>query len=78
MACGLSELLHLFKIDHPAPARNEKSSPHTTVMYTGGTIRPLVGGNIDQVEAIGFYNERVYAVGSQEHVQTKMDGLQVI
>ncbi|KID55672.1 hypothetical protein JF50_14875 [Pseudoalteromonas luteoviolacea] len=33
------------------------------VMYSGGYIRPMIGGSTEQVEAIGFAEGKVVAVG---------------
>ncbi|NRA52962.1 MAG: amidohydrolase [Gammaproteobacteria bacterium] len=45
------------------------------VMYSGGTIRPMIGGNTANVEAVGFANGQVAAVGSKYDVSAKMKAL---
>ena len=58
--------------------RSLHGSEPVSIMYTGGTIRPLKDGNVDMVvESIGFHDGKVAAVGSKEEVTTKMDTLGV-
>ena len=78
MACGIiSDIVDLFKFDETTPTGiSDFLHPPATVMYTGGTIRALVGGSIDKVDAIGFHEGKVHAVGSQDYVKTKMESLQ--
>ena len=51
------------------------SAEPISVMYTGGTIRPVVDGAIDKVDAIGFHGGRVVALGSKSDVIAEMDNL---
>ena len=51
------------------------STEPVSVMYTGGTIRPVIGGAIDKVDAIGFHGGQVVASGSKSDVKTLMDNL---
>ena len=80
MACGFSDIVDLVKLDETIPTGISDflhhHDPPITVMYTGGTIRALVGGSIDQVDAIGFHDGKVHAVGSRDYVKTKMESLQ--
>lgn len=46
-----------------------------SVMYTGGTIRPMIGGSASKVDAIGFHDGKVVAVGSSDKVKAAMDSL---
>ena len=46
-----------------------------SVMYTGGVIRPMKNGAVDQVDAIGFHSGKVVAAGSESEVTTQMDNL---
>ena len=48
-----------------------------SVMYTGGTIRPIAGGSMSKVDAIGFHGGKVVASGSKEFVSVKMNNLGV-
>ena len=80
MACGFSDIVDLVKLDETIPTGISDflhhHDPPVTMMYTGGTIRALVGGSIDQVDAIGFHDGKVHAVGSRDYVKTKMESLQ--
>ena len=66
MVCGFySDIVDLVKLDETTftPTGVYVSDfhhhhPPATMMYTGGTIRALVGGNIDKVDAMGFMTER--------------------
>jgi len=49
--------------------RKEQTEPF---MVTGGTIRPMVNGAVDTVEAIGFANGVVVATGSEAEVTAFM------
>lgn len=74
MACGLNQFIDCFKCDKP----NQKPVSlleSTTVMYTGGTIRPIIEGSVAKVDAIGFHDGKVDAVGSLDYVKTMMDSL---
>ena len=48
-----------------------------SVMYTGGVIRPMKDGVVNQVGAIGFHNGHVVAAGSVSEVKIRMDSLGV-
>ena len=77
MACGFSDIVDLVKFDETTPTGvSDFLHPPATMMYTGGMIRALVGGNIDKVDAIGFHDGKVHAVGSRDYVKTKMESLQ--
>ena len=77
MACGFSDIVDLVRFDETTPTGiKDFLHPPATMMYTGGTIRALVGGSIDKVDAIGFHDGKVHAVGSQDYVKNKMDSLQ--
>lgn len=55
-----------------------KSNSTVSIMYSGGTIRPLNGGNVDEiVEAIGFHDGKVLAAGTKGEVTAQMDKLNV-
>ncbi|MBQ4834961.1 amidohydrolase [Pseudoalteromonas luteoviolacea] len=45
------------------------------VMYSGGTIRPMINGSTEQVDAVGFAGDTVVAVGDLDSVSTKMHAL---
>lgn len=48
-------------------------SQPVSIMYTGGTIRPLMGGKVEEtVKAIGFHDGRVVAAGSKARVVAQM------
>ncbi|WP_337735820.1 amidohydrolase [Photobacterium sp. MCCC 1A19761] len=49
--------------------------PTTSVMYSGGIIRPMIDGCTDTVEAIGFDGGKVVAVGSVAEVSVQMRAL---
>ena len=53
----------------------DTSAEPVSVMYTGGTIRPVIGGAIDKVDAIGFHGGQVVTSGSKSDVKTQMDNL---
>ena len=53
------------------------ASEPVSIMYTGGTIRPVKDGKMDTVEAIGFHDGRVVAMGSKSEVLARMNGLGV-
>ena len=82
MACGFSEIVDLIKLNETTLTPTGVSDflhhhdPPATIMYTGGMIRALVGGCTDKVEAIGFHDGKVHAVGSRDYVKTKMERLQ--
>ncbi len=45
-----------------------------SIMYSGGTIRPITNGNANEtVDAIGFYDGRVLAVGCKDKVEKAMN-----
>ncbi len=47
-------------------------------MYSGGTIRPLKGGNVCEIaEAIGFHDGKVVSAGTAAEVTNRMDKLGV-
>ena len=52
----------------------EKDEP-VSVMYIGGTIRPVKDGKMDTVEAIGFHDGQVVALGCKTEVSARMNGL---
>ncbi len=58
-------------------ARPSKVSPPLSVVYVGGTIRPIVGGGIQKVDAIGFHNGRVVACGTESQVLRQMNALEI-
>ncbi|UXI03041.1 amidohydrolase [Photobacterium sp. TY1-4] len=49
--------------------------PTTSVMYSGGIIRPMIDGSTDTVEAIGFDGGKVAVVGSIAEVSVQMRAL---
>ncbi|MGF1728416.1 amidohydrolase [Photobacterium kasasachensis] len=53
----------------------EALQPTTTVMYSGGIIRPVINGGAETVEAIGFHDGKVAVVGSEVEVSAKMQNL---
>lgn len=56
----------------------KKVSEPVSVMYTGGTIRPLKGGTVEKiVKAIGFHDGKVVAAGSKDEVAAQLDSLSV-
>ena len=77
MTCSFSKLVNFFKLDElPSASQEEHIWSHThSVMYTGGTIRPIIDGRVDKVEAIGFHDGKVYAVGTEDQVKAKMYSL---
>ena len=51
----------------------ERNIP-ASIMYTGGTIRPLAGGVVETVvEAIGFHGGKVVAAGSKSDVTAEIE-----
>ncbi len=75
MACGLEEIIKCFKYEKKSkPAAAALAKP-VTVMYTGGTIRPIAGGSMSKVDAIGFHDGKVVTAGSVHRVKRKMDHL---
>ena len=52
-----------------------RSTPLHSTVYIGGTIRPLVGGKTEKVEAIGFHDGRVVTYGTKGQVLSQMDAL---
>ena len=53
----------------------ERNLP-ASIMYTGGTIRPLAGGVVETVvEAIGFHGGKVVAAGSKSDVTAEMNSV---
>ena len=51
----------------------KKPAKPKSIMYTGGTIRPLKCGNAyETVEAIGFHKGKVVAAGSESDVSARM------
>ena len=63
--CIQKPILSAIKSEHDA------SSP-VSIMYHGGTIRPIAGGSMAKVEAIAFKNGKVVAAGSKIEVAKKM------
>ena len=55
--------------------KRDASVDPVSVMYTGGTIRPIIGGSISKVDAIGFHGGQVVALGSKADVVAQMDNL---
>jgi predicted amidohydrolase YtcJ len=56
--------------------RNVSRQEPESILYTGGTIRPLKDGNANKiVEAIGFHDGRVVAAGTVREVTRQMDCL---
>ncbi|ASP38467.1 twin-arginine translocation signal domain protein [Bacterioplanes sanyensis] len=53
----------------------EQQLPTAFAMYSGGTIRPMIDGQTQAVEAIGFAGGKVVAVGSYTDVSAKMRAL---
>lgn len=51
------------------------SSTPLSIVYTGGTIRPLACGVIDKVEAMGIHNGKVVACGTKSQVICQMNAL---
>jgi len=43
------------------------------VMFSGGTIRPMINGSVETVPAIGFANGSVVVSGTEQEVKTFMD-----
>lgn len=76
MACGMYKFIKSFKYDKTSP-KLVASSRSDTVMYTGGTIRPIVAGSVAKVDAIGFHDGKVHSVGSLNRVKSKMDSLKI-
>lgn len=56
----------------PTQRVTEQKEQTEPFMVTGGTIRPMVHGAIDTVEAIGFANGLVVATGSEAEVSAYM------
>jgi predicted amidohydrolase YtcJ len=55
------------------PGPGQTTQQPQTLMISGGTIRPMVGGSTDTVEAIGIANGNVVVTGSQTAVTAYMD-----
>ena len=55
--------------------KRDVSVEPVSVMYTGGTIRPIIGGSMNKVDAIGFHGGQVVASGSKANVTAQMDTL---
>ena len=70
----MNKLIKSFKYDKTT-SKSVATSRSATVMYTGGTIRPIVAGSVAKVDAIGFHLGKVHAVGSLSCVKAKMDSL---
>ena len=59
-----------------APKRRAAST--TSIIYTGGTIRPIANGTAaNKVESIGFHDGQVVASGTSAEVLARMDALGV-
>ena len=55
-------------------AKVERTSSPASIMYTGGTIRPVAAGAADKiVEAVGFHDGKVVAAGKKGDVMSKMN-----
>ena len=52
-------------------SEHDVSSP-VSIMYHGGTIRPIAGGSMAKVEVIAFKNGKLVAAGSKNEVAKKM------
>jgi len=55
------------------PDKKPEAVQPAPVVFTGGIIRPMIDGNADMVEAIGFAEGRVVATGSFSFVIGEMD-----
>lgn len=50
-----------------------KEEPSQTLMITGGTIRPMINGEVKPVDAIGIAGGNVVVTGDEKHVKEFMD-----
>lgn len=65
---------HVAVMTAAAPKTAKTTATPQPVVFTGGTIRPLLNGNAEAtVEAIGFADGKVIASGSLADVQAAMD-----
>jgi predicted amidohydrolase YtcJ len=55
------------------PGPEQTPEPPQTLMISGGTIRPMIGGSTATVEAIGIANGNVVVIGDQATVATYME-----
>ncbi|EJL6522200.1 amidohydrolase [Vibrio cholerae] len=69
---GIKHFLNHLQATLPRPRNLESLLPTTTAIYTGGCIRPMIGGQSDVVEAVGFAKGKVVAVGTLAAVKQHM------
>lgn len=66
----------LFSKENFAALPTEKNDIETAepqaIMFYGGTIRPMIDGSVDKVEAVGFADGKVVAAGDQQYVSDYM------
>lgn len=55
-----------------AKSKNEKIKA-SAIMFSGGTIRPMTGGAVDPVAAIGFADGKVVFTGTESEVKSVME-----
>lgn len=53
--------------------KSEDNYKVESVLYHGGTIRPMINNTFNTVEAIGFLNGKVIAVGTKKDVEKEMN-----
>jgi predicted amidohydrolase YtcJ len=64
---------NLAKITAHLPKIKPKAVAPKPMVYSGGTIRPMINGDVSTVEAIGFADGNVITSGSLSDVQAAMD-----
>lgn len=69
---GNEHFLNHLQATLPRPRNLESLLPTTAAIYTGGCIRPMIGGQPDVVEAVGFAKGKVVAVGKLSAVKQRM------
>ena len=70
-----SDKARIKQISDSTKVKSDATPDPVSVMYTGGTIRPIIGGSMSKVDAIGFHDGQVVASGSKAHVMAEMDKL---
>ena len=63
------------QISESTKEKGDASSDPVSVMYIGGTIRPIIDGSMGKVDALGFHGGWVVASGSKAKVTAHMDKL---
>ncbi|MCX2494447.1 amidohydrolase family protein [Pedobacter sp. PF22-3] len=64
---------HIEKLTAHLPKSKPLAASPKAILYSGGTIRPMVNGDAGRVESIGIAEGYIIASGSYAHVKAEMD-----